>query len=201
MAALHPAVRTGIALPHRVPAPDPIVDFPRESPFVSVDSHGFEATTTSSYATAVPPHAIDTTSRVISFVLGFALASLVAWLGSIRDELPVMPIEDRVVPAVTPVVTATTEEKTFTTTEHPRPAVSGDHGALALSSSPEGSEVVLNGKVVGATPVVLSDLPVGSHALVMRRHGYSPWSASVQIVANQRTNLSATLVPVRRTGG
>jgi hypothetical protein len=140
---------------------------------------------------------------VISFVLGFALASLVAWLGSIRDEVAVTPIEERVVPAVTPVVTAATEEKTFATTAQPppRPAVSGDHGALALSSSPEGSEVVLNGKVVGETPVVLSDLPVGSHALVMRREGYSPWSASVQIIANQRTTVTATLVRAPTTGG
>jgi hypothetical protein len=61
--------------------------------------------------------------------------------------------------------------------------------------------VVINGKVVGQTPVVLSDLPVGSRALVMRREGYSSWSASVRIVANQRTTVKATLVPAARTGG
>jgi hypothetical protein len=61
--------------------------------------------------------------------------------------------------------------------------------------------VVLNGKVVGQTPVVLSNLPIGSRALLMRREGYSTWSATVRIVANQRTTVKATLVPVPRTGG
>jgi hypothetical protein len=220
-------VRTGIATQHRVPAHDPQLDFSRESPVVYVDSQDSLATPSPWSATPVPPHAIDTTSRVISFVLGFALASLVAWLGSIRDEVPITPIEERVVPAVTPVVTAATEEKIFATTEDgtslvspppaaaaparlepapstsvpPRPAVGDYRGALALSSSPPGSEVVLNGKVVGHTPVVLSNLPIGSRALVVRREGYSTWSATVRIVANQRTTVKATLVPVPRTGG
>ena len=55
--------------------------------------------------------------------------------------------------------------------------------------------MVLNGKVVGQTPVVLNDLPVGSRAIVVRREGYSPWSASVRVVANQRTTVRATLTP------
>lgn len=188
-----------------MPAQDPPVDFSRESPFVYADPEEPVASTGSWSATPVPSHAIDTTSRVISFVLGFALASLVAWLGNIPDEVPVTPIEQRVAPAVIPMVTAATEEKTFATMAQaaplPHPAVSTYRGALVLSSSPEGSEVELNGEVVGATPVVLSDLPAGSHVLVMRRDGYSPWSASVHVTANQRTTVKATLVPAPTTGG
>jgi hypothetical protein len=210
---------------------------------------------------------------VISFVLGFALASLIAWLGSIRsDEVAVPTPPETVASLVIPVVTAATGEKTPTITQHadvspdvplpllanpgaapalstqsstqphvevlpasanaspsppvtatpvkaptaapvkapaapvqtqpqPRPAVTGYRGVLALSSTPDGAEVVVNGQVVGRTPVVLSDLPVGSRALVVRRDGYSPWSTSVRIVANQRTIVRATLVPVHHTGG
>ena len=58
----------------------------------------------------------------------------------------------------------------------------------------------MNGKVVGQTPVVLNDLPVGSRALVVRRDGYQPWSASVRVVADQRTSVRATLRPLE-TGG
>jgi hypothetical protein len=65
-----------------------------------------------------------------------------------------------------------------------------------LNSTPAGAEVVVNGKVIGQTPVVLNDLPVGSRALIVRRDGYSPWSTSVRIVANQRTTVQATLTPV-----
>jgi hypothetical protein len=64
-----------------------------------------------------------------------------------------------------------------------------------LTSSPAGAQVVLNGKVVGETPVVLNDLPVGSRAIIVRRDGYSPWSASVRVVANQRTIVRANLIP------
>jgi hypothetical protein len=201
-----------------------------------------EPAATSAPWTAAPPptHPIDTTSRVISFVLGFALASLIAWLGSIGgDEIAGTPIEEPVAAAVTPVDSATIEEKTSAITEEkdakaadvtapppapvplalvranparpaqvaaaqpraPRPAVAGYRGALALSSNPEGAQVVLNGKVVGETPVVLSDLPVGSRALVVRREGYSPWSASVRVVANQRTTVRATLTPTQQPGG
>ena len=59
----------------------------------------------------------------------------------------------------------------------------------------------MNGKVVGQTPVVLNDLPVGSRAVIVRRDGYSPWSTSVRVVAGQRTTVRATLKPTPQTGG
>jgi hypothetical protein len=201
--------------------------------------------------TQAPTHAIDTTSRVISFVLGFALASLIAWLGSISgDQVAATGSSAPVATVGTPVVAATIEEKKPATNTEPEaartapaatssvptptartaastvvaltppsspgktaepapapsrttapPAASGYRGALALSSSPEGAQVVLNGKLVGKTPVVLNDLPVGSRAIVVRREGYSSWSASVRVVAGQRTNVRATLTPTPQSGG
>jgi hypothetical protein len=205
-----------------------------------------------------PIHTIDTTSRVISFVLGFALASLIAWLGSISGDdvaatgnsAPVTAVGRPVVaaaiqektratkrelesPTPTPVAVLSTTSAAPTPAPTPAPAVraaapapsappvslaktaepaptpsktarpaatglpsaSGYRGALALTSSPDGAQVVLNGKVVGQTPVVLNDLPVGSRAIVVRRDGYSPWSASVRVIANQRTTVRATLTP------
>jgi hypothetical protein len=191
---------------------------------------------------------MDTTSRVISFVLGFALASLIAWVGSISGDnvaatgnsAPVTAVGAPVVavaiqektratnreleaptttpvaalsttsaapttapaaravahpPPAPPVASAKTAEPAPAPTNLPRPAASGYRGALALTSSPDGAQVVLNGKVVGHTPVVLNNLPVGSRAIVVRRDGYSPWSASVRVIANQRTNVRATLTP------
>src|SRR5688572_7355124 len=194
--------------------------------------------------TTTPIHAIDTTSRVISFVLGFALASLIAWLGSISaDDVAATGNSAPATAVGTPVVAAATQEKTRSTNREPeaptprsvaalsttsaaptaraegqappappvasaktvepaptpsktsRPSPSGYRGALTLTSSPEGAQVVLNGKVVGQTPVMLNDLPVGSRAIIVRREGYSPWSASVRVIANQRTTVRATLTP------
>src|SRR5688572_884583 len=259
-----------------VPVQDPLLDFPSEGRVMFVEA---------AHAPAIAPlmeppiHAIDTTSRVISFVLGFALASLIAWLGSIPgDEVAATGSSEPVAAVGTPVVTAAIQEKKSATRSEPqapatpvaaasfegtapagssttrpvgatsaaegaaaaatsrpvtsarpvaasnppaaasnpaaasktaepattpsrRPPASGYRGALALSSSPEGAQVVLNGKVVGQTPVVLNDLPVGSRAIVVRRDGYSPWSASVRVVANQRTTVRATLTPTPQSGG
>jgi PEGA domain-containing protein len=237
-------MRTGIATRRGVPAQDPLLDFPSEPSVMYPEPLSAPA----SWPVIPPPtHAIDTTSRVISFVLGFALASLIAWLGSISSDDVATTRNSAPVTAVgTPVVAATIEEKKPATNRAPeapaptpvatrspasappavratadvsparavvppktaepvltpktsRPAASGYRGALALTSSPEGAQVVLNGKVVGQTPVVLNDLPVGSRAIIVRRDGYSAWSASVRVVANQRTTVRATLI--RQSGG
>jgi PEGA domain-containing protein len=66
-------------------------------------------------------------------------------------------------------------------------------GVLAVSSVPQGAEVVLNGTLLGTTPLVVEDLPVGSRAVVVRRDGYRPWSSSIRVVANQRTVVTANL--------
>jgi hypothetical protein len=241
---------TGFATRRGVPGQDPLLDFDSEVKFVYQDAIPGPATWPTTHA---PIHTIDTTSRVISFVLGFALASLIAWVGSISGDdvaatgnsAPVTAVGRHVVAAATQEKTRATNRELASPTPTPvavlsttsaaptpapavraaapappappvphaktaepapapsktRPAVSGlpsasgYRGALALTSSPDGAQVVLNGKVVGQTPVVLNDLPVGSRAIVVRRDGYSPWSASVRVIANQRTTVRATLTP------
>jgi hypothetical protein len=241
-----------------VPTQDPLSDFHSEPSVIFVESTSAPAQWPLTQQTQPPIHTIDTTSRVISFVLGFALASLIAWVGSISGDdvaatgnrAPVTAVGRPVVataiqektratnreleaptatpvaalsttsaapttaPAVRaethpapapPVAPARTAEPAPTPSRTPRPAASaspsasGYRGALALTSSPDGAQVVLNGKMVGKTPVVLNDLPVGSRAIVVRRDGYSPWSASVRVIANQRTTVRATLTP--QSGG
>ena len=66
--------------------------------------------------TQPPIHTIDTTSRVISFVLGFALASLIAWVGSISgDDVPATGNSAPVTAVGRPVVAASIQEKTRAT--------------------------------------------------------------------------------------
>jgi hypothetical protein len=68
-------------------------------------------------------------------------------------------------------------------------------GALRVSSSPAGARVFLNGVLAGTTPLLLSDLAVGSRAMRLERDGYVRWSTTVRIVANERTSVAATLRP------
>jgi len=70
-------------------------------------------------------------------------------------------------------------------------------GSLRVTSTPEGAEVFLNGRAAGTTPVVLSDLPVGSRAVRVSLEGYDRWSRAVQVVANRRTEVNAVLTPPR----
>ena len=243
-----------------MPAQDPLHDFiPEVTP-----TYGESVPVSASFPMTTPPtHAIDTTSRVISFVLGFALASLIAWVGSISsDGVAATGNSEPVVAAGTPVAAAAIQQKPVTRTDDKTPVLlrsqaaaaaapassedagraepgaarrlavatgpsstvgvartaavrpvepvsseasaargAGYRGGLSLSSSPAGAQVVLNGKVVGHTPVVLKDLPVGSRGLVVRRDGYSPWSTTVRIVADQLTTVKANLVPAPTSGG
>jgi PEGA domain len=68
-------------------------------------------------------------------------------------------------------------------------------GSLVLRSAPEGARVFVNGTLVGSTPLILEDLPVGSRAVRIEADGYQHWSASTQVVADKETHLSATLAP------
>jgi hypothetical protein len=58
---------------------------------------------------------------------------------------------------------------------------------------PDGARVFVNGALVGLTPLVLENLPVGSRAVRIEADGYQNWSTSTRVVANQQTDISATL--------
>ena len=69
-------------------------------------------------------------------------------------------------------------------------------GSLAVTSQPNGAQVLLNGALVGKTPTVLENLPAGSRVLLVQRDGYASWSSSIRVVADQRTSIRASLEPM-----
>jgi hypothetical protein len=71
-------------------------------------------------------------------------------------------------------------------------------GSLAVSSSPRGAQVFINGVRAGTTPLSLGNLPVGSRAVRVVQDGYEPWYSTVQIVFDRRTTTVAQLRPLRR---
>ena len=70
-------------------------------------------------------------------------------------------------------------------------------GHLVIESVPEGARVFVNQQAVGSTPIELPDLPAGSRAVRVEADGYELWSASVRVVAQQRTRVTANLQPSR----
>ena len=51
----------------------------------------------------------------------------------------------------------------------------------------------VDGRVVGATPIVLKGVRVGSRVVRIESDGYERWSSATRVVANQETAIVATL--------
>lgn len=66
-------------------------------------------------------------------------------------------------------------------------------GSLAIHSTPVGARVLINRQPVGRTPIVLTDVPVGSRAIRVEADGHQPWAAVIRVVADQETRVDATL--------
>jgi PEGA domain-containing protein len=68
-------------------------------------------------------------------------------------------------------------------------------GSLGLDSRPQGARVFVNGLDVGRTPIDLKNLAVGSRAVRLELAGYQTWSSSIRVVTDQRSHVTADLLP------
>jgi hypothetical protein len=72
-------------------------------------------------------------------------------------------------------------------------------GSLSIDSSPEMSPVVLDGKAAGITPLMVSDVPPGTHTIVISRPGYADYRANITLSAGERREISPVLLPLSGT--
>jgi PEGA domain len=68
-------------------------------------------------------------------------------------------------------------------------------GSLAVTSTPAGAEVSINGVARGRTPVVISGIPAGSRVVRLELEGYRRWSWAVTVTGRARTPLEVRLQP------
>ncbi|MDO9324014.1 MAG: PEGA domain-containing protein [Methanoregula sp.] len=68
-------------------------------------------------------------------------------------------------------------------------------GQLIAGSTPSGAGIYLDTKYSGVTPMVLANIPAGSHMLVLRQTGYAEWTSAVMVTGGSYTEISGTLVP------
>jgi hypothetical protein len=66
-------------------------------------------------------------------------------------------------------------------------------GPLTVESRPIGARVFLDGKLVGTTPLTLTDVPAGDHAIHLELAGYARWSTAVRIVPAAQNRIAASL--------
>jgi hypothetical protein len=73
-------------------------------------------------------------------------------------------------------------------------AAAGDgSGSMEVVSRPAGAQVVLDGLVIGKTPMVLAAVPSGQHSVRIELPGFQRWATSVNVSAGQRTRVAASL--------
>jgi hypothetical protein len=64
---------------------------------------------------------------------------------------------------------------------------------MVVLSRPSGAQVVLDGRVIGRTPMTLPDVATGTHDVRLDLPGFRPWATSVEIAPGERTRVAASL--------
>jgi len=72
-------------------------------------------------------------------------------------------------------------------------AAVGSPGRLSVDATTPNAEVLVDGQLVGTTPVVELILPVRTHALEIRKHGFKPWIREVSILSGATSRIVADL--------
>lgn len=73
-------------------------------------------------------------------------------------------------------------------------------GSLSVSSNPPGAQVILDGEVMGATPLTVQNITQGDHMLILRMEGYSDYTETVAITPGEAV-VSVTLIPLYAASG
>jgi serine/threonine protein kinase len=66
-------------------------------------------------------------------------------------------------------------------------------GLLQVDSRPRGAQVFVDGRLVGITPLLLSDVRPGTHAVRIDLRGHRRWVASVDVGPGERQRVAASL--------
>jgi hypothetical protein len=75
----------------------------------------------------------------------------------------------------------------------PAPTPGAATGALFVASRPTGAQVFVDGRLVGSTPLLVSELAPGRRAIRLEHTGHRPWATQVSIAAGQRQRIAASL--------
>ena len=66
-------------------------------------------------------------------------------------------------------------------------------GSIFVDARPRGSEVWLDGRLVGETPMLIPNVSADTHEVEFRRVGYQDWSTTVQVVPSEQARVTASL--------
>ena len=72
-------------------------------------------------------------------------------------------------------------------------ATSAVVGSIRVDSRPDGARVMLDGQLVGTTPVVVPDVASGTHRVRVERDGYQAWVTTVDVPPSDQIRVAASL--------
>jgi eukaryotic-like serine/threonine-protein kinase len=78
-----------------------------------------------------------------------------------------------------------------------RAASTATSGSIFVDSRPRGARVLLDGKLVGTTPLRIPDVSIGSHAVRLELADHQPWTNNAQVTAGQEARVTGSLEPIR----
>jgi hypothetical protein len=66
-------------------------------------------------------------------------------------------------------------------------------GSIFIDSRPQAARVIIDGRFVGMTPLRVSEMSVGTHAVRLERAGYFSFTTSVGVTAGEQARVTAAL--------
>jgi hypothetical protein len=119
--------------------------------------------------------------------MGRMMADLPAPVGRDYTDAVVEPPAPRPTARVVPV------ERVSARIPAPRAEPLRPAGIIVLSR-PSGASVTIDGRRVGATPVIMPAVEAGTHVVRIQRPGYRPWVTRVHVAEGARARVAASLV-------
>lgn len=67
--------------------------------------------------------------------------------------------------------------------------------AIHIVSRPTGATVVVDGQLIGTTPLLMGDVAVGQRTVRLEHDGYRPWTSVVMVTPGERARVAASMEP------
>ena len=74
-----------------------------------------------------------------------------------------------------------------------QPDVSVGVGSISVDTRPNGVQVWLDQRLVGETPMLISDVTAGAHVVEFRHAGYRDWATTVRVGPSEQARVTASL--------
>ena len=118
-----------------------------------------------------------------------------SWNGSLDAGMYIVEARRAGHSTVRQSLTLAKQERRSLTLDAPKPI----YGKLNLNSTPGNCDVYLDGKKIGTSPDIFSDVLIGTHSIELRKEGYENATKQVTIEENKIAQATVTLTKKQQT--